>query len=151
MLMEKNKFTIREVADYIISKYPECCLAYNSKNNDYTNDELVSECVDFFYFEKLHWCGCGDPDSAQKAIRDYLNIIYKYRTTSDFKAAWSTKIEDMKNVFGYGDIYDNTFFLCFAYALDAAELTEHGTSIGGAWPTNEGVMFLTVLNQKEFE
>ena len=42
--------------------------------------------------------------------------------------------------------------MALAYAMDAAGFTDHGSSIGGAWLTDEGKMFLFVLrNNKEVE
>ena len=51
--------------------------------------------------------------------------------------------------FGVESVYDNELLLCFAYAMDAAEFTEHGSSIGGAWITEEGEMFLWLLEQNK--
>lgn len=42
--------------------------------------------------------------------------------------------------FGY-----NRLLLCLAYALDAAEFTEHGSSINRAWITDKGEVFLSTL------
>jgi hypothetical protein len=52
--------------------------------------------------------------------------------------------------FGVQTVYDNELLLCLAYTLDAAEFTEHGSGIGGAWITSEGKMFLWLLeNEKD--
>lgn len=40
-------------------------------------------------------------------------------------------------------------YYVFAYTLDAIGLTEHGSGIGSAWLTEEGEMFLWLLNQNE--
>ena len=57
-----------------------------------------------------------------------------------------------KEAFGVDDIYGNPLLMVLAYAMDAAGFTDHGSSIGGAWLTDEGKMFLYVLrNNKEVE
>lgn len=50
--------------------------------------------------------------------------------------------------FSVKNVYENSLLLCLAYAMDAAGFTEHGSSISNAWLTDEGKMFLEVL-QKE--
>lgn len=147
---------INEIKDYIIKTYPNSNLAFNYAGNkeNYNNEQLIKECEDFFYYEKLNWCGCGCPEDAKKVIRDFLSIL---NITSD---AWrferdkrnelcALRDEAFKNRFGVGAVYDNELLLCLAYALDAAGFTEHGGSIGGAWIDTEGKMFLWLLEQNE--
>ena len=62
---------------------------------------------------------------------------------------WERRKERLCEKFGVDNVYDNNLLLCLAYTLDAAELTEHGSSIGGAWLTEEGRMFLWLLEQNE--
>lgn len=142
---------VNEIKDYIIKKYPNSCLAYNSKNHDYYEEELIKECEDFFYYEKLKWCGCGNPEKAKKVIRDFLNILYT--DSKDKENDWMTRCKNqefmIENRFDVRSIYGNELLLCLAYTLDAAEFTEHGSSIGGAWITEEGKMFLWLLEQNE--
>lgn len=155
-MMKKTTMDIDKISDYIIKKYPDCCLAYNIKNHNYYKEELIEACEDFFYYEKLHWCGCGDPEAAKKTIRDFLRILYDHtkraRNDEYRKCKWGepdSKNKNFQKRFGVKSVYDNEFFLCFAYAMDAAEFTEHGSSIGGAWITEEGEMFLWLLNQND--
>lgn len=133
-----NIENVNEIKDYIIKTYPESCLAYNY-NDSYSEELLIEECEDFFYYEKLNWCGCGDPDMAKAVIRDYLEAV---------KAKFDSKV-DFKEKFGVISVYDNRLLLCLAYALDAAGFSEHGSSISGAWLTNEGKMFLWLLEQNK--
>ena len=53
--------------------------------------------------------------------------------------------QKFREAFGVESIYDNPLLLALAYSMDAAGFTEHGSSIGGAWLTPEGEMFLLVL------
>lgn len=130
---------INEIKDYIIKKYPHSCLAENY-NEYYYDEQLMEECENFFYYEKLNWCGCGDPDIAKKVIRDYLKI---------FDCNYDERKNGLKKRFGVEYVYDNELLLCLAYALDAANFTEHGSSIGGAWTDIEGKMFLWLLERNE--
>lgn len=138
--MNIKKAKLNEIKDYIIKKYPNSCLAYNAKNHDYYEEELMEECENFFYYEKLNWCGCGCPEDAKRVIRDYLKIV-SYKSDK--------KREGLKERFGVEYVYDNELLLCFAYAMDAAGFTEHGSSIGGAWIDTEGEMFLWLLERNE--
>lgn len=129
---------VNEIKDYIIKTYPDSCLAYNY-NNSYYEELLIEECENFFYYERLNWCGCGDPDIAKRVIRDYLEVIKdKFDNNVTFE-----------NKFGVKSVYDNDLLLCLAYTIDAAGFTEHGSSISGAWLTEEGKMFLWLLQQNK--
>lgn len=145
----KHTMNIKDISDYIIKTYPDCCLANNIENSHYDEEELIKECEDFFYYEKLNWCGCGDPDAAKKTIRDFLRILYDSCKDEDFDTFYNRKKNNLKERFGVDSIYDNELLLCFAYTMDTAGFTEHGGGIGGAWVTNEGEMFLWLLNQNE--
>ena len=132
---------ITEIKNYIINHYPDSCLAVNTKNGCvYCDEELMEECENFFYYEKLNWCGCGSPEVAKRVVRDYLEAA---SLKSDEKR------EALKKRFGFDHVYDNELLLCLAYAVDAAELTEHGSSIGGAWLSDEGKMFLWLLKNNQ--
>lgn len=153
--MELNEEQIIEIAKYISENYLEGCIGYNLENKmDYSEiaDVILEDCEDFFYFEKLNWCGCGDPSIAKRCIRDYLNIIKISNDIRDPRDAYDIKEALIVDRFGCKTIYDNELLLCLAYALDAAGFTEHGSSIGGAWLTREGEMFLNVLvTRKEYD
>lgn len=151
--MKKEKLTIEWIVDYIIRHYPDSCLAINHKVDmpqgvrqvpvggvGFTrqDDSLVKEAQNFFYYEKLKWCGCGNPKQAKRQILYYLGIL-------DRRFSYEKEREEMKRLFGVEFVYDNPLLLCFAYAMDAAEFTEHGTSIGAPWLTEEGEMFLWLL------
>jgi hypothetical protein len=135
---------VTEIKDYIIKHYPDSCLAENNKDGRvYCEEELFEVCEDFFYYEKLNWCGCGSPETAKRVVRDYLEAT---------SLKYDEKRQALKKRFGVGDVYGNELMLCLAYAIDGAGLTEHGSSIGCAWVTDEGKMFLWLLkNNKELD
>lgn len=137
------EFTINKIKDYIIKTYPKSCLAYNY-NEAYHNEvpeELIEECEKFFYYEKLNWCGCGDPNTVKTIVRNFLQSV-------EIKMSDGVDIGFQK-YFNVHSIYDNDLLLCLAYTIDAAGFTEHGSSIGGAWLTDEGKMFLWLLCQNK--
>lgn len=150
--MKRTTMDINEIKDYIIKKYPNSCLACNY-NEYYYDEQLIKECEDFFYYEKLNWCGCGSPEIVKKTIRDFLRILYdNKKELLDNKMRnwdWNRRDENFQERFGVKSVYDNELLLCLAYTLDAAEFTEHGSGIGGAWIDIEGEMFLWLLNQNE--
>ena len=144
---------INYIKDYIIKKYPNSCLASNY-NDSYYDEQLMKECEDFFYYEKLNWCGCGSPDIVKKVIRDFLWILNITSNAWNFDRNKRNKLyklrdEAFEDRFGVKSVYDNELLLCLAYTLDAAEFTEHGSSIGGAWIDEEGKMFLWLLERNE--
>lgn len=146
---------VQKIKDYIIKKYPDSCLAYNyTSYEDYYDkfeDSLIEECVKFFYYEKLNWCGCGDPVTTKKVVRDFLRILNAIyiANTNDFQFKYQTTRKLMMARFGVESVYDNELLLCLAYTMDAAGFTEHESSIGGAWISEEGLMFLWLLEQDE--
>ena len=130
---------IEDIKSYIISYYPTMDWLFNGAKD--TRDA----CEDFFYYYKLEWCSCGTPLIAMACIRDYLRIVDKY--SRDKYDCDKEKAESTAR-FG-GSVYENELLLCLAYALNAAGFTEHGSGIGASWLTNEGKMFLQVLNENQ--
>ena len=130
---------VTDIKDYIIAHYPDSCLAYNYTDS-YSEEQLIEVCEEFFYYEKLKWCGCGDPDTAKQIVKNYLTAIKNRRMDNS---------ESLRKYFNVRSVYDNDLLLCLAYTIDAAEFTEHGTSIGGAWLTDTGEMFLWLLNHNK--
>jgi hypothetical protein len=133
------------ISDYITKKYPQSCVASNSSHD-------ADECRKFFHYEKLKWCGCGSPEDALKPVQKILRILNEYRKfKGTAEEAYNEKCKMFEREFGVNSIYDNELLLCLAYTLDAAGLTEHGSSIGGAWISDEGEMFLYLLDHTEWE
>jgi hypothetical protein len=72
----------------------------------------------------LHWCGCGEPERIDALMRDYL-----------------ASLRDGPNVHDQTDVE-----VLLAYIADRARWTEHGTSIRGAWLTDNGKRVLRLLD-----
>ena len=136
-----NAYTVKDIADYIIRTYPESILCQDGSDNP-----SVSDCVDFFQYDKLGWCGCGRPELALDAVRKYLDAV-RARHEESVEAG----TEMLENAFGHKYADSDGLLLCLAYTLDEAELTEHGSGVGRAWLTDEGAMFLTLLNMEDDE
>jgi hypothetical protein len=143
-----STLTINEIVEYIIKTVPD---GYFSQMvvacPEWRDNEsvMVEKLIDEFYYSLLHWCGCGNPDVAKAEIRKYLRYLETIHEDDGGEISETTQKE-----YGIKHIYDNPLLLCLAYAMDAARFTEHGTSIGGAWLTREGEMFLFLL-EKEVE
>ena len=136
---------LNEIKQYVVTTYPNCCLASNYGNvlfEDFEKDLLVEELNNYFWNEHMNLCSCGTPQECQEAIRNYLHILHECK--SDFI---SNEIK-MKEIFNTSSVYDNPLLLLFvAYAVDSYGFTEHGSGIGGAWITPLGEMYLVVLKE----
>lgn len=137
---------VNNIADYIIRNYDHSCLAFNGKESG----DLRQDCEDFFYYEKLNWCGCGAPEDVKREILKYFSILEWWRDSDAHKdRSYHEKCKRYREAFGVDNVYENPLLLALAYSMDAAGFTEHGSSIGGAWLTTEGEMFLFVLRNND--
>jgi len=109
--------------------------SYDVDNGFTTKHERL---MDYFYYERLNWCGCGTPEDAREAVCKFLDAHRDY----------DHKKEKLKEYFGVESVYDEPLLLCLAYTMDAAGFTEHGTSIAGAWLTEDGKDYLYCLEMK---
>ena len=96
--------------------------------------------IKYYYYEKLGWCGCGMPGNAMRTVAKYLQV---------HSLQYPENVEKRKELFGVKWDEDNPLLLCLAYALDNAGFTEHGTSIGSAWLTDDGKYFLWAIQEAE--
>ena len=162
-MIKMEELNCKIIAKYIIENYPDSCLACNVKDyyfEDYYNDRLLEECLNFFSYDILDICSCGRPEDTTSVIKDILNIINDYDNErqdgddKDFNLRYDKKQNRLANLCGI-EINDNTNYdglIQFVlYMLDSVNFLEHGSSIGGAWLTDLGRMFLYVLNNIEIE
>jgi len=139
-----------DIKQYIIKMYPDSTFIINYANID-DFDELRDGCEEFFYDEFLSWCSCGASMIVKKTIRDYLQLIQlDFTQLTRHRGGYNISLDDLhakwRERFGVNTIYENELLLCLAYTLDAAGFTDHGSSISNAWLTDEGEMFLWLLN-----
>jgi len=69
-------------------------------------------------------CGCDSPGKVYDVLLKYLERLSKDKTGSGYKTAYE---------------------LFFLYAVDHCGITDHGTSIGYAWLTEDGKQALEFL------
>lgn len=131
--MNQELIRLNEIRNYVIDKYPKCCLAHNyvgyEFKEDYDISVLAEELNNFFWLEYMNLCGCGETDAVQEIIKTYLNAI---KNNSD-------EVLKMEG-------NEALLFLFMMYVLDSYEFTDHGSSIYGATLTELGKMYLDVLN-----
>lgn len=146
----ENGITEKEIKDYIISTVDDI---------DYRTSYFYENCEDSFYescrnilhYEILKWCGCGRPEEADLAILDYLNCLYYacygYESNNCVLCSKSYDehgVKDIRSIYGG---LDDVLLLCLMYTMDAAGLTDHGSSIYGAWLTTKGYVFRLCLRR----
>ena len=141
---------LSEIAEYIIEKYPNCCM---SNNNDvvkgcrekWYEESLIDPLMDFFSYELLHLCGCGTPEDTYELIRKILTIRFEWQSRKiSYEEVIRRYKDDLKLDTNNSSHYGILQFVM--YILDHNGILEHGSSIGGCWLTNLGEMYLTVLN-----
>lgn len=141
---------LSEIAEFVVEKYPDCCMAINNvvdrgNREDWYEEYLIDNLMDFFSYEIVDMCGCGVPEDTYEVIRRILNIRQSWSEEGIKYDELQSKYEkelhlNTKDSLHYGVLQ---FVL---YMLDSKEIIEHGSSIGGCWLTEWGKMYLTVLN-----
>ena len=142
---------LSEIAEHIAKINPDCCMVYNCEvihgcRESWYEESLINPLVDYYMFDVLHLCGCGNPEDTYEAIRKYLHIRKFYYENKEFtweniKEEYKTQLSiDVDNDVEYGILQ---FMM---YVLDRSGFTEHGSSVGGCWLTEDGERLLTVLD-----
>ena len=140
--------SIKEIAEYIIEKYPESCLAQNVTKYGHgyllEDDEMLTEeLASFFANDIFGLCGCGNPEDTWEVIRRVLRIRSEARERDYYEIKQMYKDElHLDN----DDDIDHGVLQFILYILDNNGLVEHGGSIGGCWLSELGKMYLTVLD-----
>lgn len=141
---------VKEIRNWIIEKYHDSCIAVNDKNNGPSSDDavdnegtnyLLAEVRDYFLYEVMGFCGCGEKFSSMADVRDYLMIV-NIRHEQSFEISRNI----LEKRFGVKYVSDNSLLQFMAYTLDNNGLTDHGSSIDGAWLTDIGKKCLNILD-----
>lgn len=131
---------IGALINYMLEEFPEGNFLYNcyryiketyNDNERWTIDYIIEQAYSTFRYEVLKWCGCGDVEMSNRTLLHVLESIYNEPEGKKY-------LDYMEQYFGITSVYDNPLLLLVAYNLDAVGLTEHGSSIGGAWLTTKG-------------
>lgn len=143
---------LSEIAEYIVENYPDSNIAYNHDvrkgcREEWYEEFLIEPLMDFYMYEELHLCGCGNPEDTYETIRRYLNIRDDNFKISDMD--YQDVIDRYKTDLGIDKQNDMQYGLLqfMMYVLDDKGFTEHGSSIGGCYLTDKGERLLTVLNE----
>lgn len=131
---------IGSLVKYMLEAFSDSCFSinYGKNNNCRWSDELIIvNAYKVFRYEVLGWCGCGDVKGSDDTVRYFLTAMN----------GWDNRSDILEIHFGVTSVYNNPLLLCLAYTMDAAEFTEHGTGIGGAWLSDRGKIYLWVLNK----
>jgi len=143
-----------QIVKYLTECFPDSCFARNyTQYSALSCDEPVVELYNYFRYEVLNWCSCGQPEEADKQVVKYLNLVdIPWRGEEDayFDSKYKANQKLCKEYFGCESVYDNPLLLCLAYTMDAAEFTEHGSGIGGAWIEPKGKIYRYAI-QKHLE
>ncbi len=141
---------LSEIAEYVVEKYPDCCMACNNVikigcREDWYEEYLIDELMNFFSYEIVDMCGCGVPEDTYEIIRRLLNIRLEWQDDKlkyeDVQQRYKEELKlDTSDDIHYGVLQS------VLYMLDSCKIVEHGSSIGGCWLTELGKMYLTVLN-----
>lgn len=86
-------------------------------------------------FDGLRLCGCGNPEDVVDLALEML------RACPWYEGAWEVFSERLTSV----------GFEFIAHQLSAADLVEHGSSVGGSWITDKGRRFLAVAEGREYD
>lgn len=88
-----------------------------------TRKEIADQC-----FEKLGFCGCGNPEGVLGLLYDCLKDIRAREAEQN-----SGLSESMKDRIGSSEMVNWVL-----YWLDSHDLTEHGGSVSRSWLTKDG-------------
>jgi hypothetical protein len=106
---------------------------------------------DAFWTGVLGFCSCGSPEQLLPKIIEYLDWCGRDRSSEgdglDY-GKFLTKREQTKDTNPWHNgSYRDDLTLLIAYVCAGADLTEHGTSIGWPWLTDEGKSWLMKLQE----
>lgn len=133
-----------EIRDYIATNYPDSCIAQNDKVD--VECELIKDVSEFFLYELIGFCGCGCKDTSAEAVYKYLRVC-AFRSANCGTIKYHESCDKLYEAFNFKDVCDDPLLQFMAYILDDLELTEHGSSIAGAWITELGEMCMYSLGR----
>ena len=102
-----------------MSNNNEMCAIISQKWREHQN-KLTDEVMGLWGF-----CTCGDPDIFMDGLRQYLTLV---KMSHDDRLPEEYRDENLQN----------DYYIPYMYLADAAGLTEHGSSVFGAWLSDKG-------------
>jgi hypothetical protein len=100
---------------------------------EWKEEELPADDLYWFLWSSFPICGCGNPEAIVEHLYGMLRRAHEFHVDKDH----TVKIVEEGNLFQ----------LLLAYVIDDQHLTDHGSSIYGAWPTDLGKMVLALLDK----
>ena len=72
---------LSEIAEFVVEEYPDCCMASNNVvskgcREDWYEEYLIDELMDFFSFEIMNMCGCGCPEDTHEEKEE--GVLFKF-------------------------------------------------------------------------
>ena len=108
---------------------------YGEPEECFDEESKITKMQEYFHYDLMGWCGCGCPENADRAVLTYMETL----NYGEIK-----KTKDIHDI--YEGLHD-PLLLCLMYTLDEKGLTEHGSSVYGAWLTTKGYVFRLVLKR----
>lgn len=148
--MENKYMRLSEIAEFIVEHNQDCCMYYNNNvvkgcREDWYEESLIDPLMDYYMYEELNLCGCGNPEFTYSVIRKYLHIREDwYMDKLKYDDVLQRYKEDLH--IDNNDSLQSGLLQFMMYILDYKGFTEHGGSIGGCWLTDKGRRLLTVLD-----
>ncbi len=142
---------LSEISEYIIEKYPQSILSESKDINigcreDWYEEYLIDILMDYFTYEVIDICGCGNPEDTNEAIRLLLNIRYEWQEDKlEYDDVISRYLTDLH--INNDDYIQWGILQYMMYKLNCCDILEHGSSVGGSWLTTLGKLYLIVLNK----
>jgi hypothetical protein len=94
------------------------------------------------------WCYCGQPGTVMETIRDVLRQRADY--WEKVRASSWPPPADLEPT-PQGVYASSGLEWVLEYAMDKAELTEHGGNVSGSWLTEKGESVLAALERLDLE
>lgn len=125
---------------------------YKQEDGSYIDAEGChhDDAESFLQCHVLGFCGCGAPQDALEYVRGALRhtanlkLVHEnvstHRKGDAWSVAWDAWDKAGKALMGNADWFTR-------YWMDKERLTEHGSSVGGAWLTEKGSQLLDDLDE----
>lgn len=103
---------LSEIAEQLVVKYSDSCMACNDIvkrgcREEWYEEILINELMDFFSYEIINICGCGVPENTYEVIRKILHTRQDFSTNKityeDVENRYKDELQiDTKNEYHYG-------------------------------------------------
>lgn len=114
---------------------------YKQPDGTYLVDDVTyDDAIAYMQIGILGFCGCGNTDDNLRFVLSILRLLHD--RSNSHMAGFEPYTKDLIRLCG-GEI--QLYFVL--YTLDSLQLIEHGSSIGGSWPTPKGIDLINDLTE----